>query len=69
MAGSTLRWGACACVCEQPCPGVGVPPRHPPVLAGEEGGHTFVTLSPLPGKGWWDRRCSAVRQLRSVKFN
>lgn len=68
MAGSAPPRGACACVCEQPCPGVGVPPRRPPCCQGR-GGDTHLSAPPPPGRGWWDRRCCAVRQLPSVKFN
>lgn len=74
MAGSAPPRGACACVCEQPCPGVGVPPKHPPCGPGEGrgGGHTFVTLSPLPGKGLVGQkvlRCKTIaeREIQLVK--
>lgn len=52
MVGSTPPRGACACVCEQPCRGVGVSPQTPPRLV-EAGGDmdTFVSTPPAGAGG------------------
>lgn len=70
MAGSAPPRGACACVCEQPCPGVGVPPRRPPCCQGR-GGDTFVSPPPprqgLVGQKVLRRKTIAEREIQLVK--
>lgn len=70
MAGSTPPRGACACVCEQPCPGVGVPPRPPPGWRGG-GTHTQTFVSTprqgLVGQKVLRRKTIAEREIQLVK--
>lgn len=73
MAGSSPPRGACACVCKQESPGVGVPPRHPPCWPGEEdgGGHICHSVPP-PRQGLVGQkvlRCKTIaeREIQLVK--